>query len=470
MVRYFKLLLTLSIVLVLTSCSDKTPDAKYVFLFIGDGMGQSQVYSTEIYKAALKGKINREKLCFSEFPIQSYCTTFSADDFITCSSAAATAIATGTKTKNSYIGVDSAQNRLTTIAENAKRQGFKIGLMTSVGINHATPAAFYGHKPYRRMYYELSNDLLSSNIDFIAGGGIISPRGKSKTETSIFTLLDSAGYKVVNTVSDFNLLKKGDTKIVALNPQHRGSIAQYAIDSVEGTLSLADYVRKGIELLDNERGFFIMCEGGQIDYACHDNDLATAIHEVLAFEKAVSVAVNFYQKHPDETLIIVTADHETGGLSLSSPTRLGLNPELLSNQHISVDSFNIKIEQWANLPVKPSFANILDSLKTAFGLGSEQLPLTTEETQWLEKSYRHRFLHQEDYDNNTNYSDLNVRGLGAKATHLLATKAGFRFTTTGHSATPVPIYVLGQGQELFKGSVDNTDISKIIEQTMMLKP
>lgn len=466
--NFVKIVAALSLALLLSSCSTaQQPKAKYVFLFIGDGMGVAQVYSTEVYKAAMNGKIGHEPLSFSEFPVKSYCTTYSANSFTTCSSAAATAISTGVKTNNSFIGVDTDTLPIETIAEKAKKAGYKVGLMTTVAINHATPGGFYAHQPNRNMYYEIANDMLTCDFDYFASGGFLTPTGKKKDKTNIYTLLDSAGFKVTKTIADFESLKNGDQKVVVVNPATFGTTSHWAIDNVEGSLPLAAFVKKGIELLDNPKGFFIMCEGGKIDYACHNNDLASAIHETIDFEKAVAEAVKFYNQHPDETIIIVTADHETAGLTLASSGRYSINPEWLQYQTISIDSFNVKVKNWAKQPQKIGFENMLDSLQFYFGIGNEKLPLSASEQNWLHHSYQADFLKNKVVDPNKDYMDVSVKGLGERAIYLLNKKSGFAFASGDHSALFVPIYALGQGQEYFKSGVDNTDIPKIIEKLMI---
>lgn len=233
-------------------------------------------------------------------------------------------------------------------------------------------------------------------------------------------------------------------------------------------MPLAKFVEKGIEVLDNPNGFFMMCEGGKIDYACHNNDLASSIYETLDFDKAVAVAVEFYKQHPDETLIIVTADHETGGLTLASSFRYSIKPELLQYQKVSLDSFNVKVANWAKMETKPTFKDILDSIKADFGLGTMPfLPLKPEEIAWIEESYSKDFLNNNVVNPNKHYMDVRAKGLGEKSVYLLDNKAGFHFSSGDHSALPVPIRALGQGADYFNGSIDNTDIPKIIERLMI---
>ena len=149
--------------------------AKYVFYFIGDGMGVNQVNGTEMYLAEQEGRIGVTPLLFTTFPVASVATTFSATNSVTDSSAAGTALATGAKTYNGAIGVDDQKNVLQSVAEKAKKAGKRVGVTTSVSVDHATPAAFYAHQPNRSMYYEIALDLPKAGFDFYAGGGFIPP-------------------------------------------------------------------------------------------------------------------------------------------------------------------------------------------------------------------------------------------------------------------------------------------------------
>ena len=148
--------------------------AKYVFYFIGDGMGVNQVNGTEMYRAELQnGRIGVEPLLFTQFPVGTMASTFSATNSVTDSSAAGTALATGSKTYNGAIGMDDQKNPLQTVAEKAKKAGKRVGIATSVSIDHATPAAFYAHQPSRSMYYEIATDLPKADFDFYAGSGFL---------------------------------------------------------------------------------------------------------------------------------------------------------------------------------------------------------------------------------------------------------------------------------------------------------
>ena len=293
----------------------KTP--KYIFLFIGDGMSQAHISLTEAYLATQKGTIGNEPFSFTKFPITGLATTYSASSYITCSSAAGTAIATGTKTNNGMLGIDPQEKNLKSFTYKLKERGYKIGIMTSVSIDHATPGAFFASSKSRSSYYDIAIQLPTSGFDFFGGGGFVNPDGEDKKQPNIFSLIEKGGYKIAKGIDEMKSVKPND-KVVLVQKDGKGSDLPYAIDREEGDLSLKQIVKAAISHLDNEKGFFIMAEGGKIDWAAHGNDGKTAIMEVLDLGEAVDVAYQFYLQHPDETLIIVTADHDTGGITVGS--------------------------------------------------------------------------------------------------------------------------------------------------------
>ncbi len=293
---------------------------KYVFYFIGDGMGFDHVSITEYYlgyKAKMRGSL---PLCFSQFPVFGNAVTHSASNLITDSAAAGTALATGTKTKNGMIGVTSDSTALTSIATKIHNAGYRVGISSTVGINHATPAAFYGHSPSRNDYYSIAMEMCDTDFEFFGGGGIIDYNSKSRRR-SVYNLMEKAGYTVAEGMKEFEKAKaKGEEKIMLLQDDGKGkSSFPYAIDMEESDMTHAELVSAAISHLydtTGTQGFFLMSEGGRIDWASHGNDTKATIEETISFSQAIEVAYNFYLEHPDETLIVVTADHETGGMTM----------------------------------------------------------------------------------------------------------------------------------------------------------
>ena len=190
-------------------------------------------------------------------------------------------------------------------------------MISSVNLNHATPAAFYAHQASRSSYYEIGLELIESGFEYFAGGGLLSPKGDG-TQTDLYNLAERAGYDVVTTQAEAEAVTAADGKVILIDEHLADSDAMaYELDRTDDMWALADYVEKGIEVLSEDPdGFFMMCEGGKIDWACHANDAASTIHDTIALADAVQVAIDFAAEHPDETLILVTGDHETGGMTI----------------------------------------------------------------------------------------------------------------------------------------------------------
>lgn len=294
--------------------------AKYIFLFIGDGMGNSHVAAAESYLSYKAGKLGGEELTFTKFPYLGLATTYSANNNITCSSAAGTAIACGVKTNNGMLGVDPEGNHVESMAYTLKNEGYNIGIMSSVPINHATPASFYAHNNSRGAYYSISKEIASSGFEFFAGAGFIGFNGDDGNEEDIDIYLKNHGYEVCYGSKEYaDAADSCERIIVCQEGNRKESAGNYVSDGSEPEeTSLAQMVEMGIDFLGDEEPFFIMCEGGAIDWSGHDNKTMSTIQEILEFDEAVKVAYEFYLEHADETVIIVTADHETGGISLGS--------------------------------------------------------------------------------------------------------------------------------------------------------
>ncbi len=316
-----KTILVLIFTIIALSWSDafaKNTKAKYVFYFIGDGMGFSHISIAEAYQAHLQGKNGSTPLSFTQFPVMGMATTYSASNMVTCSSAAGTALSTGYKTNNGFLGVLPDSSKVESISYKIHKAGYKVGITTTVSLDHATPGAFYANSTSRDNYYEISQQLPSSQFEFFGGGGFISPNGKDKNLTSSYDNVEEMGYIIASGIDDYKAKKQEGKKMVLLQKEGKESHElKYAIDMKEGDMKLSDIVSAATDFLNNKKGFFLMAEGGKIDWGGHANDAKTTIMEVIDFSNAITVAYNFYLEHPDETLIVVTADHETGGFSMA---------------------------------------------------------------------------------------------------------------------------------------------------------
>jgi len=468
------LIIPVFLVLAFNSCKPSTEakKAKYIFLFIGDGMGIAHVNTTEAYLAAVNDEGGLHHLSFTQFPAVGFASTYSANRFITGSAAAGTSLATGKKTYINRISMDSTGTiSFNTIAERCRDEGMKTGIVTSVSIDHATPAVFYAHQPLRSMYFEIGMDLSRSNFDYFGGGGFRIAEHITDADTlNLFDEAISQGYQYVNSRENFEKLDENSEKVLAVSPWLAdGSSLNYSLDMSPMEITLAEFTEKGIRLLENEKGFFMMVEGGKIDWAAHANDAASIIHETIAFDDAVKSALEFYKDHPNETLIVVTADHETGGLTLGNRvTKYEMGLSLLQYQKISepgflkiIDDFREKLsgDQDAD------FNKMMKIIGAKFGLGhKKRIPLTEEETKIIYDAFISSMYPNQETVETSEYSSMEP--LGSLLVDMLNEKAGIGWSTGSHTGVSVPVYAIGVGAENFSGNMDNTNIPEKVLKIM----
>lgn len=471
---------------------------KYVFLFIGDGMSYPQFQAASDYLGAIADKdyikalpsTNYEtrkgakldgpkKLSFMNLEVMGSAVTYDSCSFAPDSASTATSIATGKKTYSGMINLDeSGSKSYETIAEKLHTQkGWKVGVISSVNLNHATPAAFYAHQASRNNYYEIGLELIDSGFKYFAGGGLKKVTGPDKNKTNLYKLAERAGYKVTYKQADAKAVTAKDKKVILIDEHLADSDAMdYDMDRKKGEWALKDYVSKGIEVLNNKTGFFMMCEGGKIDWACHANDAGATVKDTVAMADAVQVAMNFAKKHPNETLILVTGDHETGGLTIGfAGTDYDTYLDILSNQTISYAQFDEKyIKKYKENGT--SFEDAMKDVEKLFGLKmkgekGDRLVLTEYEIKRLHTAYD---LCMSQYDvNNFTQEQYVLYGtynpFSVTVTHILNNKAGVDFTSYSHTGLPVAVFAGGNGAEKFGGYYDNTDIYKKLASLLKVK-
>ena len=319
--------LLLTLVLAASSAcggDEETPDAgaggdhgtaQNVILLIGDGMGTSHRTAARLYSVGRGGELAMDTL-----PTAGLAHTWSTESVVTDSAAAGTALATGVKTYNKAIAVDPDGNSVQTILEKAQEAGKSVGLVTTVQLAHATPASFAAHNGDRDDYLGIALDMFDHDVDVLLGGGedYFLPVGTpgcypdDGDRTDNRNLVDEAvakGYTHVCNEADFSAVDPTTTDKLL------GTFADYAMTRPYAP-SLADMAAKAIDILsDNPEGFFLMVEGGQIDSAAHVSDALNTLGDTVGFDQAVKAALDFQAENPD-TLVIVTADHATGGLAI----------------------------------------------------------------------------------------------------------------------------------------------------------
>ncbi|MFI3317265.1 MAG: alkaline phosphatase [Rikenellaceae bacterium] len=487
--------------------------AKYIFYFIGDGMAATQV---QLASAALTASQFREnfakqtgsqeqieQLNLKSLSITGLATSSSANRYITDSAAAGTALATGSKTNSGVIGLDPDGNTLQSVAEMAKQSGMKVGIISSVSIDHATPASFYAHVDSRSEYTKISDQLLTSGFDYFAGGSVKwNSRAKSEgtdnatAYTAYRQRAQEAGFKFATNKQEFDALQAGEDQAIIATLKllteemytGDGSSMPYTIDldrqsCEDNKISLAQFTQKGIDLLEGEKGFFMMIEGGKIDWACHANDAATAAYETVAFDQAIGVAMAFAANHPSETLIVVTGDHDCGGLTIGfAGTYYESAFEVLAGSTISVRTF---MEEATNLmKAGESFDSLLkyacENLNLTNNVKSEPdkaIAMSSELTDYEIKSLRSAYAKSLnklksgtfDAEDKFNGSFGGYDPFTVACLRMLNNKSGIDFSSYSHTAIPVMVYADGASANIFSGYYDNTDIPKKIMQAAGLK-
>ncbi|MEM6397237.1 MAG: alkaline phosphatase [Bacteroidota bacterium] len=337
---------------------------KNIIFMIGDGMGISQI------TAGLFS--NNNYLELEQFPVIGLHKPYSSDNLITDSAAGATAFSAGVKTYNGAIGVDQDTLPVTTILELAEEAGMATGLIATSSIVHATPASFIAHNSYRKNYENIAADFLNTEVDLLIGGGLKYFQRRDQDERNLVDELKANGYTVNNYVQ--KLLHE-------ISWPQTGNFAYFTADSepipqAQGRDYLIPAVTKAppfLEKRSQNEGFFLMIEGSQIDWGGHANDHDYIVTEMLEFDKAIGLVLD-YAKQNGETLVIVTADHETGGYAINyGSTRDSLVPAFTSDYHtadlIPVFAYGPGASEFAGIYENTA---IFDKMTNLLGLKEDQ--------------------------------------------------------------------------------------------------
>lgn len=442
--------------------------AKYVFYFIGDGMGTGQRQISEEYnKRVLK---NGDKLLINSFPVAGITTTYSADTLITDSAAAGTALATGHKTNNGYIAKDVDGKNLKTVLEAAQAKGMATGLVTTTRLTHATPAVFASHNINRDHENEIAEDYVKSGVDYFAGGGYRHFVGKDgelkskrKDNRDLVKEFQNKGYMTFigeKATGNFENWKPeaGEKVFAAFEPSH----LPYSIDEASKKVpSLKVMTEKGIELLSQDKdGFFMMVEAGRIDHASHAQDVKGAIYDTLALDEAVKTAYEFYKLHPKDTLIIVAADHETGGMGLGFGTNYFMKLDQLKNVKVSVEDTLQNIYKgdrpgyFKYIAENMGLTNLTDAEKAKI---VKAMDVEDKEAKGTDFGY-------DSKDKDITYGGYSPTAIAVA--HIISERAGMQWTTFAHTGTQVPLSAMGEESERFMGFKDNTDVAKAVAASM----
>ena len=413
--------------------------AKNVIFMIGDGMGPAYLSAYRYYKDDASTK-QVEPTIFDQLWV-GVATTYPDDHtVVTDSAAAATALSTHTKSYNGAIGIDPHQVPQRTLMELAREHGWVTGAVATVQVNHATPASFFTHHPSRNMYNEIADSYATQvahggwSFDVLLGGGY---DYFHRDDKNWLPELEQQGLQVVTRMDD--LAQYTQTPVMGL---FAPKALPFAIDDKPGRL--ANMTTHALRLLTeqstaNGKPFALMVEGSMIDWCGHANDIACAVHEMADFAAAVQVVRDYIAEHPN-TLLVITADHSTGGLTLGQGGEYAWHSDKVNAISQSIEGmathlFDMPRQQWR-------------------AYVEEKLAFTLTSKQWKQ-------LGEVKLDKELQGRDR-LKPIHQVLVNIVSEHTRTGWTTGGHTAVDVPVMATGPGAEAFKGYIDNTDIAKAL--------
>lgn len=412
--------------------SDEPP--KNVILFIADGYGPAMSTLARDYQRVVLG--GGDALVMDALEVGSV-RTFSTSSRVTDSAAGATAYAAGVKTYNGAIAVDTTQAPVGTLLEAAHDRGMLTGVVTTTRVTHATPASFTAHVPRRSLENEIAVQQIHSGADLIMGGGwrhfVPESVSDDSERTDDRNLLDEAMRLGYNVTTEWEVAQTAALPLIALFDD---SSMPFEIDRDDDEPSLADMTRLALERLSaSDDGYFVMIEAARIDHAAHDNDAAGTLHDVLAYDEALAVALEFVEADGN-TLLVGVADHETGGMSIGRAGVYGWYPSVLSRIRTSHGPMVSALERGGDIAdVMSEYAGITD--------------LSDEERTSIA----------------TARDEGRVRGA---LIEIIGRRAAIGWTTGGHTGVDVKLYATGPGRDRFLGNHDNTYVGQVIAELLGL--
>lgn len=431
----------------ITSAHHNLP--KNIIMVVGDGMGPAYTSAYRYYSDNPNTPATEETVF--DRHLSGMATTYPApiSGVVTDSAAAATALATGVKSYNGAIGVDANKQAVQTVLEWAKLQGKKTGIVVTSQINHATPASYLAHNEYRKNYNKIADSYIDDGIktDLLLGGGW---KYFIREDRNLVNEFKQAGFHYIDTYDGLTNLPK-NKPVLGL---FANTGLPWAIDDTDN-YRLSTMTKAGIHhLIDlqytdkhEDKGFFMLIEGSQIDWAGHGNDINSAMREMDDLAKTIEYLEHFVDKHPD-TLVIITADHSTGGFTLAANGKYEWHADILRTMKHSV---NYIAKQLTNIEINAE--STLSLFK--FSLTQDELNLLNESKNAISEDKNENMYQSKK----TSVVEL---ALIKSIKMIIDKRTNSGWTSGGHTAIDVPVFAFGKHSELFNGSQDNTDIAKKI--------
>jgi alkaline phosphatase len=430
-----------------TIAQDSSSGPKNIIMIVGDGMGPAYTTAYRYFHDNPETNVIEETV-FDRLLV-GMASTYPArvSGYVTDSAAAATALATGVKSYNGAIGVDVDKKPVETVLEWAKRQGKKTGVVVTSQVNHATPASYLAHNESRRNYNAIADSYIDEGIkaDVILGGGW---QYFIRDDRNLVKEFQSAGFHYLDNAKDLNKL-----------PQQKPVLGLFsdvglpwALDDTN-KLRLSAMTKAATKQLENENGYFLLVEASQIDWAGHSNDIASAMAEMTDLAKTVEYLEQYVAKNPD-TLVLLTADHSTGGFTIAANGKYKWDPTVLRTMKKSPEKIAKK------LAITDITTKVASELLNFTVTQEEVLLLQQAKEQTSEKLSDFYGLNEGAQKKQNKPSIETTIYIAIKK--LIDKRTNSGWTSSGHTAIDVPVFAFGKNSDMFTGKIDNTDIANKI--------
>jgi len=420
---------------------------KNIIMIVGDGMGPAYTTAYRYFNDDPNTEMVEETVFDRNLVGMSSTYPAKVSGYVTDSAASATALSSGIKTYNNAIGVDVNENPVETVLEWAKKQGKKTAVVVTSQINHATPASYLAHNKSRRNYNEIADSYIDNGIkaDLYFGGGwdyFI------REDRDLVAQFKQNGFHYIDDYSALNNLPKNQPVLGLFGKQS----LPWALDD-DNKHRLSTLTQVATTQLENDNGYFMLVEASQIDWGGHANDIAASMAEMDDLAKTIEFLEKYVQLHPD-TLVILTADHSTGGFTIGANGEYAWRPDVLKTMKRSTE---IIAKRFVNIDITKKAASELLNFTVT---DQEVLQLQQEKINAKEALVAFEALSEAE-QSKMRKPDM-ARIIRKAVLNIIDQRTNTGWTTSGHTAVDVPVFAFGKESDRFSGKLDNTDIAKKI--------